>query len=137
MQLNVVAAMVVGSVGRRAVSWRRVVGVIVVRSRGVVGVIRLSCLRRVLVVGRRAVTDRPSSAVVGVGAASTASFGGQAREEEEQDEEDSNYAGEKHPASPSVPSAVAVVAVASVVITIVLTSFENRHVCGWKKLMCM
>lgn len=83
------------------------------RSRGVVGVIRLSCLRRVLVVGRRAVTDRPSSAVVGVGAASTASFGGQAREEEEQDEEDSNYAGEKHPASPSVPSAVAVVAVAS------------------------
>lgn len=102
-----------GSASTCSHTWRRVVGVIVVRSRGVVGVIRLSCLRRVLVVGRRAVTDRPSSAVVGVGAASTASFGGQAREEEEQDEEDSNYAGEKHPASPSVPSAVAVVAVAS------------------------
>lgn len=102
-----------GSASTCSHTWRRVVGVVVVRSRGVVGVIRLSCLRRVLVVGRRAVTDRPSSAVVGVGAASTASFGGQAREEEEQDEEDSNYAGEKHPASPSVPSAVAVVAVAS------------------------
>lgn len=102
-----------GSASTCSHTWRRVVGVVVVRSRGVVGVIRLSCLRRVLVVGRRAVTDCPSSAVVGVGAASTTSFGGQAREEEEQDEEDSNYAGEKHPASPSVPSAVAVVAVAS------------------------
>ena len=104
-----------GSASTCSHTWRRVVGVVVVRSRGVVGVVRLSCLRRVrvLVVGRRAVTDGPSSTVVGVGAASTASFGGQAREEEEQDEEDSNYACEKHPASPSVPSAVAVIAVAS------------------------
>lgn len=102
-----------GSASTCSHTWRRVVGVVVVRGRGVVGVVRLSCLRRVLVVGRRAVTDRPSSTVVGIGAASTASFGGQAREEEEQNEEDSNYAGEKHPASPSVPSAVAVVAVAS------------------------